>query len=156
MAGSLNQCQFIGNLGRDPETRNFPNGGQVCNLRLAVSETWKDKNSGEKREKTEWISVAIFSEGLVRVAEQYLKKGSKVYVSGKMTTRKYQAQDGSDRYSTEVALQGFDAKLVMLNGPNGSAGSGHSQQNNGGGYDQGGGYGGQGGGARDLDDEIPF
>jgi single-strand DNA-binding protein len=112
----LNSCQFIGNLGADPETRTFSNGNKVCNLRLAVSESWKDKNTGERKEKTEWVSVAIFSEGLARVADQYLRKGSKVYISGKLTTRKWQDQSGADRYSTEIVLQGFDAKLVMLDG----------------------------------------
>jgi len=112
----LNHCQFIGNLGRDPEVRSFTNGGKVCNLRLACSETWKDKNTGERKERTEWVSVAIFSEGLVRVAEQYLRKGSKVFVSGKLQTRKWPDKDGNDRYSTEVVLQGFDSKLVMLDG----------------------------------------
>ena len=112
----LNQCQFIGNLGRDPETRTFQNGSKVCNFRLAVSEHWKDKNTGERKEHTEWVSVAVFSEGLVRVCEQYLRKGSKVYISGKMKTRKWQDQSGADRYSTEVVLQGFDANLVMLDG----------------------------------------
>ena len=112
----LNQCQFIGHLGRDPETRTFNNGNKVCNLRLAVSETWKDKNTGERKEKTEWVSVAIFSEGLARVAEQYLRKGSKVFIQGKMTTRKWQNQEGKDQYSTEIVLQGFDAKLTMLDG----------------------------------------
>lgn len=144
---SLNQCNFIGNLGRDPEVRSFQNGGKVCNLRLAVSETWKDKNTGERKERTEWVSVAIFSEGLARVAEQYLRKGSKVFISGKMQTRKWQDQSGQDRYSTEVVLQGFDAKLVMLDGPQGQSGGqqGNSQQ------DQSRGYG-------DPDDgsEIPF
>ncbi|WP_420013503.1 single-stranded DNA-binding protein [Tateyamaria sp.] len=110
----LNQCQFIGNLGRDPETRTFQNGGKVCNLRLAVSEAWKDKNTGEKRERTEWVSVAIFSEGLVRIAEQYLRKGSKVFISGKLQTRKWQDQSGQDRYATEIVLQGYDAKLKIL------------------------------------------
>ncbi len=151
----LNQCQFIGHLGRDPEVRNFANGGQVCNLRLACTEKWKDAN-GERKEMTEWVSVSVFSEGLVRVCEQYLKKGSKIYVSGKLRTRKYQDQSGADKYSTEVVLQGFGGTLTMLDGRDDSAGSGHSQQNSGGGYDQGGGYGGQGGGARDLDDEIPL
>ena len=151
----LNQCQFIGHLGRDPEVRNFANGGQVCNLRLACTEKWKDAN-GERKEMTEWVSVSVFSEGLVRVCEQYLKKGSKIYVSGKLRTRKYQDQSGADKYSTEVVLQGFGGTLTMLDGRDDSAGSGHSQQNSGGGYDQGGGYGGPGGGARDLDDEIPL
>ena len=115
----LNSCQFIGNLGRDPEVRTFSNGNKVCNLRLACTEKWKDAN-GERKEKTEWVSVAIFSEGLARVAEQYLRKGSKVFIQGKMSTRKWQDQSGNDRYSTEIVLQGFDAKLVMLDGPSGS------------------------------------
>ena len=115
----LNQCSFIGNLGRDPEVRTFQNGGKVCNLRLAVSEKWRDKESGERKESTEWVSVAVFNDGLVRVCEQYLKKGSKVFVQGKLKTRKYQAQDGSDRYSTEVVLQGFGGTLTMLDGPSG-------------------------------------
>lgn len=118
----LNQCQFIGNLGADPEVRNFQNGNKVCNLRIACTEKWTDKNSGERKERTEWVSVAIFSEGLVRVAEQYLRKGSKVYVSGKMQTRKWQDQNGQDRYSTEIVLQGFDAKLVMLDGKSDTGG----------------------------------
>ena len=102
--------------GRDPEVRSFTSGGKVCNLRIATSETWKDRNTGERREKIEWHSVSIFQEGLVRVAEQYLKKGSKIYVEGQLQTRKYQAQDGTDRYSTEVALQGFGGALTMLDG----------------------------------------
>jgi single-strand DNA-binding protein len=116
MAGSVNKVIIVGNLGRDPETRNFPNGGKVCNLRIATSETWKDKATGEKKERTEWHSVAIFSEPIARIAEQYLRKGSKVYIEGKLTTRKWQDQSGADRYSTEIVLQGFDAKLVMLDG----------------------------------------
>lgn len=149
---SLNQCNIIGNLGRDPEVRSFQNGGKVCNLRLAVSETWKDKNTGERKERTEWVSVAIFSEGLARVAEQYLRKGSKVFISGKMQTRKWQDQSGQDRYSTEVVLQGFDAKLVMLDGPQGQSGGQSAPQRQ---QDQGSGY---GGGYGDPDDgsEIPF
>jgi len=175
MAGSVNKVILIGNLGRDPEVRSFQNGGKVCNLRIATSETWKDKNTGERREKTEWHSVAIFSEGLVRVAEQYLRKGSKIYIEGKLQTRKWQDQSGQDRYSTEVVLQGFDATLVMLDGRSEGGGGG------GGGYDGGGGggyggdnYGSQGGGQGDPqgdpqsgggggapsrgieDDEIPF
>ena len=105
MAGSVNKVILIGNLGADPEVRKFQNGGSVCNLRIATSENWKDKNTGERREKTEWHSVAIFSEGLVRVAEQYLKKGSKIYIEGQLQTRKWQAQDGSDRWSTEVVFR---------------------------------------------------
>ena len=167
MAGSVNKVILIGNLGRDPEVRSFQNGGKVCNLRIATSETWKDRNTGERREKTEWHSVAIFQEGLVRVAEQYLKKGSKVYIEGQLQTRKWQDQSGQDRYSTEVVLQGFGGTLVMLDGRGeggqGGGGYGGGSQGGGGyggGYDQGGpSYGGgqQGGGSRsDLDDEIPF
>ena len=168
MAGSVNKVILIGNLGRDPEVRTFSNGGKVCNLRIATSENWKDRNTGERRERTEWHSVAIFSEGLVRVAEQYLRKGSKVYVEGKLQTRKWQDQSGQDRYSTEVVLQGFDGTLTMLDGRNegggGSYGGGQSG-GYGGGYDsgpQGDPYGGGGsgggapGGGRDMDDEIPF
>jgi len=169
MAGSVNKVIIVGNLGRDPEVRSFQNGGKVCNLRIATSETWKDRNSGERREKTEWHSIAVFSEGLVRVCEQYLRKGSKVYIEGKLQTRKWQDQSGQDRYSTEIVLQGFDATLVMLDGRSegGSGGGGNfGGGHGGGGYDQGGGYagGGQSGGgstggsapSRDLDDEIPF
>ncbi|MEP2921137.1 MAG: single-stranded DNA-binding protein [Sulfitobacter sp.] len=168
MAGSVNKVILIGNLGRDPEVRSFQNGGKVCNLRIATSENWKDKNTGERREKTEWHSVAIFNDGLVRIAEQYLKKGSKVYIEGQLQTRKWQDQSGADRYSTEVVLQGFGGTLTMLDGRDGGGGGmggGYSDPGAGGGYDQGGGYGGGqssgggnqgGGGARDLDDEIPF
>ena len=102
MAGSVNKVIIVGNLGMDPEVRSFPNGGKVCNLRIATSENWKDRNTGERREKTEWHSVAIFSEPLVRIAEQYLKKGSKVYIEGQLETRKWQDQSGQDRYTTEV------------------------------------------------------
>lgn len=119
----LNQCQFIGHLGADPETRSFQNGGKVCNFRLAVTEKWKDRN-GERQEKTEWVSVAIFSEGLAGVAERYLRKGSKVFISGKLQTRKWQDQSGNDRYSTEVVLQGPNAILTMLDGPQGQRDSG--------------------------------
>ena len=164
MAGSVNKVILIGNLGRDPEVRTFQNGGKVCNLRIATSETWKDRNTGERRERTEWHSVAIFQEGLVRIAEQYLRKGSKVYVEGKLQTRKWQDQSGQDRYSTEVVLQGFDGTLTMLDGRDGGGGGGGQS----GGYGGGGSggysddYGGapsgpQGGGSsRDLDDDIPF
>jgi len=165
MAGSVNKVILVGNLGRDPEVRTFQNGGKVCNLRIATSENWKDKNTGERREKTEWHTVAIFSEGLVRIAEQYLRKGSKVYIEGALQTRKWQDKDGADRYSTEVVLQGFGSTLTMLDGRDGGGGGGGSSS---GGYDQGGGYdsgpsssGGGGssapsGGGRDFDDEIPF
>ena len=114
MAGSVNKVILIGNLGRDPEVRSFQNGGKVCNLRIATSETWKDRNTGERREKTEWHSVAIFQEGLVRIAEQYLKKGSKVYIEGQLQTRKWQDQSGQDKYSTEVVLQGFGGTLTTI------------------------------------------
>ncbi|MBP0483034.1 single-stranded DNA-binding protein [Sagittula salina] len=175
MAGSVNKVILIGNLGRDPEVRSFQNGGKVCNLRIATSENWKDRNTGERREKTEWHSVAIFQEGLVRVAEQYLRKGSKVYIEGQLQTRKWQDQSGQDRYSTEVVLQGFGGTLVMLDGRDGggSGGGGGYGGGSGGGYDDRGGYdegasgggygGGSGGGSgpsrapsRDIDDEIPF
>lgn len=171
----LNQCSFIGNLGRDPEVRNFANGGKVCGLRVACTEKWKDA-SGERKEHTEWVSVSVFNDGLIRVCEQYLKKGSKVFIQGKLRTRKWQDQSGQDRYSTEVVLQGFGGTLTMLDGrDSGSGGGGYGGSSGGGdygggGYDSGpsgGGYdsgpsgggsssGGGGGGSRDLDDEIPF
>ncbi|MDC1482170.1 single-stranded DNA-binding protein [Ascidiaceihabitans sp.] len=162
MAGSVNKVILIGNLGRDPEVRSFQNGGKVCNLRIATSETWKDRNTGERKEKTEWHSVAIFQEGLVRIAEQYLKKGSKVYIEGQLQTRKWQDQAGVDKYSTEVVLQGYGGTLTMLDGR--SEGGGGSMGYDSGPSDDGGGYGGgnSGGGSgtpalsRDLDDEIPF
>jgi single-strand DNA-binding protein len=114
MAGSVNKVIILGNLGMDPEVRSFPNGGKVCNLRIATSENWKDRNTGERREKTEWHSVAIFSEPLVRIAEQYLKKGSKVYIEGQLETRKWQDQSGQDRYTTEVVLRPYTSTLTML------------------------------------------
>ncbi|MCZ4351485.1 single-stranded DNA-binding protein [Roseovarius aestuarii] len=176
MAGSVNKVILIGNLGRDPEVRTFQNGGKVCNLRIATSENWKDKSTGERRERTEWHSVAIFNDGLVRIAEQYLRKGSKVYIEGQLQTRKWQDQSGADRYSTEVVLQGFGGTLTMLDGPSGGggggdrggdrggySGGGNDDRFGGGGND--GGYGGgpSGGGggggsapSRDFDDEIPF
>lgn len=160
MAGSVNKVILIGNLGRDPEVRNFPNGGKVCNLRIATSETWKDRNTGERRERTEWHSVAIFSEPLVRVAEQYLRKGSKIYIEGQLETRKWQDQSGADRYSTEVVLRPYTSTLTMLDGRGDNNGG---QGGGGGGYDNGPSDGGFGGGSssggapsRDLDDEIPF
>ena len=164
MAGSVNKVILVGNLGADPETRTFQNGGKVCNLRVATSETWKDRNTGERRERTEWHSVAIFQEGLVRVCEQYLRKGSKVYLEGKLQTRKWQDQSGQDRYSTEVVLQGFDGTLVMLDGRDGGGGSQGGNYGGGGsdygsGYDSGPSQGGQPsspGPSRDYDDEIPF
>lgn len=163
MAGSVNKVILLGNLGADPEIRTFQNGGKVANLRIATSERWRDKNTGENREKTEWHTVAIFSEGLVRVVEQYLKKGSSVYLEGKLQTRKWQDQSGNDRYSTEIVLQGFDSKLVMLGGRDGGGGGGGNYGSQGGG-DYGGSQGGSGyqggsqggGGGGNLDDEIPF
>lgn len=115
---SVNKVILVGNLGADPETRSFQNGGKVCNLRLACSESWKDKQ-GQKQERTEWVSIVIHNEGLVGVAERYLRKGSKVYLEGQLRTRKWQDQSGNDRYTTEVVLQGPSASLVMLDGPKG-------------------------------------
>lgn len=176
MAGSVNKVILVGNLGQDPEVRSFQNGGKVCNLRIATSETWKDRNSGERQERTEWHTVAIFSEGLVGVAERFLKKGSKIYVEGQLRTRKWQDQSGNDRYSTEVVLQGPGAVLTMLDGAGGGGGGGGMGGGggrsggwndggsgggrsggggaSGGGWNQGGGGG--GGFADDLDDDIPF
>ena len=172
MAGSVNKVILIGNLGRDPEVRNFQNGGKVCNLRIATSERWRDRNTGENRERTEWHSVAIFSEPLVKVAEQYLRKGSKVYIEGQLETRKWQDQSGQDRYSTEVVLRPYRSELTMLDGRGEGGGMGGGGTGGGGGYvdDRSGGayaggndnYGGSSGGGRgpaptsDLDDEIPF
>ncbi|MBD3679308.1 MAG: single-stranded DNA-binding protein [Rhodobacteraceae bacterium] len=162
MAGSVNKVILVGNLGRDPEVRTFQNGGKVCNLRIATSETWKDRNTGERREKTEWHSVAIFSEPLARIAEQYLKKGSKVYIEGQLETRKWQDQSGQDRYSTEVVLRPYKGELTLLDGRGGDSSGGYSQGGSGGGYSQGDTGGGYGGGpsspapAGDFDDEIPF
>lgn len=119
MSGSVNKMILVGNLGADPEVRSFQSGGKVCNLRIATSETWKDRNSGERKERTEWHSVAIFSEGLAGVAERFLRKGSKVYVEGQLRTRKYQDSSGNDRYATEVVLQGPGSVLTMLDGPQG-------------------------------------
>lgn len=143
----LNQCTFIGNLGADPEIRSFQNGGRVCNLRLAVTDKWKAKDTGEQKEKTEWISIVLKSDGLVGVAERFLRKGSKVYVQGSLATRKYQDQSGNDRYTTEIVVGGFDGKLVMLDGAKGAGSDkGAQQQAN----HQ------QSGFADDLDDSVPF
>ena len=164
MAGSVNKVILIGNLGRDPEIRTFQNGGKVANLRIATSETWKDRQTGERKERTEWHTVVIHSEPLVRVAEQYLKKGSKIYVEGQLETRKWQDQSGANRYSTEVALRPYRSELTMLEGRGGAGGGGSRD----GGYEdydrggsssgsQGGGSQGGGGSSRsDYDDEIPF
>ena len=167
MAGSVNKVIIIGNLGRDPEVRSFPNGGKVCNLRIATSETWRDRNSGERRERTEWHTVAIYSEPLVRVAEQFLRKGSKVYIEGQLETRKWQDQSGQDRYTTEIVLRGFNSTLQMLDGRGegggGQGGGGSSRGGYDGGYgddygapSQGGGSQGGGSSRSDFDDEIPF
>lgn len=167
MAGSVNKVILIGNLGRDPEVRTFQNGGKVVNLRIATSETWKDKASGERKERTEWHSVAIFNENIGRIAEQYLKKGSTVYIEGQLETRKWQDQSGQDRYSTEIVIRPFRGEMTLLGGrgEGGGGGGGSSYGSDqggdpgyGGGYDRGpsGGGGGGGGGRSDLDDEIPF
>ncbi|WP_299785817.1 single-stranded DNA-binding protein [uncultured Marivita sp.] len=169
MAGSVNKVIIVGNLGRDPEVRTFQNGGKVCNLRIATSENWKDRNTGERKERTEWHSVAIFSEPLARIAEQYLKKGSKVYIEGQLETRKWQDQSGQDRYSTEVVLRPYKGELTLLDSRDGGGGSGYggggsSGTDYGGDYGGGNDYGGSSGGgggparapARDIDDEIPF
>ncbi|MFA9231938.1 MAG: single-stranded DNA-binding protein [Microgenomates group bacterium] len=181
MAG-VNKVIIVGNLGRDPEVRSFPNGGKVVNLRIATSETWRDKASGERKERTEWHSVAIFNEALGKIAEQYLKKGSTVYIEGQLETRKWQDQSGADRYTTEVVLRQFRGELTLLGGRDGGGGgasddrggyddygsgaSGGNTGGNSGGSSSGGrgGYGGGssgggasgGGGRSDMDDEIPF
>lgn len=173
MAGSVNKVIIVGNLGRDPEVRSFPNGGKVVNLRIATSETWRDKATGERKEKTEWHSVAIFSEPVGRIAEQYLKKGSTVYIEGQLETRKWQDQSGADRYSTEIVIRPYRGELTLLGGRNdGGSGGGGGGYDDRGGYEggssggaSGGGYGGRsgggassggGGGRPDMDDEIPF
>lgn len=161
MAGSVNKVIIVGNLGRDPEVRTFQNGGKVCNLRIATSENWKDRTTGERKEKTEWHSVAIFNENLARIAEQYLKKGSKVYLEGQLETRKWQDQSGQDRYSTEVVLRTIGSSMVLLDSRDGGSGGGGHSDDRGGGYgDDRGGFGGPSGGSRapagDIDDEIPF
>ena len=176
MAGSVNKVIIVGNLGADPEVKSFQNGGKVCNLRIATSESWKDKNTGEKQERTEWHSVAIFSEGLAGVAERFLRKGSKVYIEGQLRTRKWQDASGNDRYSTEVVLQGPGSVLTMLDGAPGGGQGGGGQRSGGGDFGGGGSSGGSSGGggqrsgggnvggggaggggfADDLDDDIPF
>ncbi len=170
MAGSVNKVILIGNLGADPEVRHTQDGRAICNIRLATTESWRDKQSGERREKTEWHSVVIFNEQLGKVAQQYLKKGAKVYIEGQLQTRKWQDSSGNDRYTTEVVLQNFNGQLTMLDGRNGSPGF---QDSGGSSYDAGNGGsvressglrgGGKGGESsapksfeKDLDDEIPF
>ena len=161
MAGSVNKVILVGNLGRDVEVRSFPNGGKVCNLRIATSETWKDKQTGERKERTEWHSVAIMSEPVVRIAEQYLRKGSKVYIEGQLETRKWQDQSGQDRYSTEVVLRPYSGTLTLLDSAGGGSGSNQSGSNQGG--NQGGDYESPNYGGSpspsvgpSMDDEIPF
>jgi single-strand DNA-binding protein len=158
MAGSVNKVILVGNLGRDPEVRTFQNGGKVCNLRIATSENWKDRNTGERRERTEWHSVAIFNENLARIAEQYLRKGSKVYVEGQLETRKWQDQSGQDRYSTEVVLRQFRGELTLLDGRGDGGAGGVDDRGSSGGYDDRGSGtgGGRESGYGDMDDEIPF
>jgi len=178
MAGSVNKVILIGNLGQDPEVKSFQNGGRICNLRIATSENWKDKATGEKKERTEWHTVVLNSDGLVGVAERFLRKGSKVYIEGQLRTRKWQDAQGNDRYSTEVSVGGMGGVLTMLDGAPGggqgggqgggsgsygggqrsggaSSGGGQSGGGQSGGWNQGGGSSG-GGFADDLDDDIPF
>ena len=178
MAGSVNKVILIGNLGQDPEVKSFQNGGRICNLRIATSENWKDKATGEKKERTEWHTVVLNSDGLVGVAERFLRKGSKVYIEGQLRTRKWQDASGNDRYSTEVSVGGMQGVLTMLDGAQGGGGGQRSGGGDygsgggggggrpasgggqGGGWNQGGGGGNAGGGAGgfadDLDDDIPF
>ena len=173
MAG-VNKVILVGNLGRDPEVRTFSNGGKVCNLRIATSETWRDKQTGERKERTEWHSVAILNENLAKIAEQYLKKGSTVYIEGQLETRKWTDQQGQERYTTEVVLRPYRGELTLLGGRDGGGsgggggnyGGGSQGGGYGGGYDDGPGYGGGGssapssggggGGRSDFDDDIPF
>ena len=181
MAGSVNKVILIGNLGADPEVKSFQNGGKIANLRIATSENWKDRQTGERKERTEWHTVVLNSEGLVGVAERYLRKGSKVYIEGQLRTRKWQDQSGNDRYTTEVSVGGIGGVLTMLDGAPGggggqrgggagggwgdeggrsggarSSGGGGDWGNTGGGSSGGGAGGGRGSFADDLDDDIPF
>ena len=175
MAGSVNKVIIVGNLGRDPEVRSFANGGKVCNLRIATSETWRDKATGERKERTEWHSVSILNEPLAKIAEQYLRKGSKVYIEGQLETRKWTDQSGVEKYTTEVVLRPYRGELTLLDGREGSGGGGaRGGDNFGGGYEDrgapasfggnsgGGNSGGYGGGSAapagrpDFDDDIPF
>jgi single-strand DNA-binding protein len=167
MAGSVNKVILVGNLGADPEIRRTQDGRPIANLRVATTETWRDRNTGDRRERTEWHRVVIFSEGLAKVAEQYLKKGARVYIEGQLQTRKWQDQQGQDRYSTEVVLQGFNSQLVMLDRAGGGAGGDFADD---GGADYGSSFGGRGGGGTparqpamagggsrdDMNDEVPF
>ncbi|MEE4452829.1 single-stranded DNA-binding protein [Novosphingobium resinovorum] len=155
MAGSVNKVILIGNLGADPEVKSFQNGGRIANLRIATSENWKDRATGERKERTEWHQVVLQSDGLVGVAERFLRKGSKVYIEGQLRTRKWQDQNGNDRYSTEVSVGGVGGVLTMLDGaPGGGSGGGGGQRSGGGGWSEGGSSGGQrsGGGSRGGDE----
>ncbi len=177
MAGSVNKVILVGNLGKDPESKSFQNGGKVVNLRIATSESWKDRASGERKEKTEWHQVAIFDERIGETAEKFLRKGAKVYIEGQIQTRKWQDQSGADRYTTEVVVPRFGGVMTMLDGPGGGQGGGGARGGGddyaggggsgggggrgfGGGGSSGGGSGGGGGGrggfAEDLDDDVPF
>jgi single-strand DNA-binding protein len=167
MAGSVNKVILVGNVGKDPEIRRTQDGRPIANLRIATSENWRDKTTGERREKTEWHSVVVFNEGLCRVVEQYVKKGAKLYIEGSLQTRKWQGQDGQDRYSTEVVLQGFNSVLTMLDarGGGGMGASAGMQEDDQAGYTpSGGGNGGAKRGSssggkgfdKTVDDEIPF
>lgn len=177
MAGSVNKVIIVGNLGRDPEVRTFGNGGKVVNLNIATSETWRDKTSGERKERTEWHRVSILNEALGKIAEQYLRKGSTVYIEGQLETRKWQDQSGAEKFTTEVVLRPYRGELTLLGGRNDGGGGGGGGSSNDGGYDDRGGYdgggssggasggggrggspssGGGGGGRSDMDDEIPF
>ena len=172
MAGSVNKVIIVGNLGRDPEVRSFQNGGKVVNLNIATSESWRDKASGERKERTEWHRVSILNEPLAKIAEQYLKKGSKVYIEGQLETRKWQDQSGAEKYTTEIVLRPYRGELTLLDGREGGSGGGggggyedrgtYEDQGGGQGSGSGGGQGGRSGGAgggaskSDMDDEIPF
>ena len=168
MAGSVNKVILVGNLGADPDVRTLNDGSPVVNLSVATSESWKDKNSGERREKTEWHRVVIFNENLAKVAQSYLKKGSKVYIEGQLQTRKWTDQQGNDKYTTEIVLQRYRGELTMLDGRSGGGegggyggqsqggSQGGGQGSGGGNFGGGNGNGGQTGGPADLDDEIPF
>lgn len=153
MAGSVNKAIIVGNLGRDPEIRSFQNGGRVASFSVATSESWKDKASGERKERTEWHRISVMNDNLVTICERYLKKGAKVYIEGQLETRKWTDKDGQEKYTTEVVLRPFRGELTMLDAKGGSGGSSGGFDN--GGSDQGGGFGG-GSSAPDLDDEIPF
>ena len=164
MAGSVNKVILVGNLGKDPEIRRTQDGRPIANLSIATSETWRDKNSGERKEKTEWHRVVIFNEGLCKVAEQYLKKGAKVYIEGALQTRKWTDQSGVEKYSTEVVLQGFNSTLTMLDGRGGGGGGSFGSDDSGGDFGSGGPVSSAprrpvaagGGRNSDMDDDIPF